>query len=56
VSKRIIKDFDSDAHHVMLEIFLSHPLLNGMLPNYIVDLKCVKQNHEILSNMKVGTT
>jgi hypothetical protein len=49
VSKKItlfiverIKDFDSNAHHIMLEIFLSHSLLNGMLPNYLTDLKCVK--------------
>jgi hypothetical protein len=62
VSKKIvlfaidqIKDFDSNAQHVMLEQFLSHPLFNGMLPDYLVDLKCVKQNHEILSNMRVGT-
>jgi hypothetical protein len=49
VSKKIIlfiveqiKDFDSNAHHIMLEKFLSHSLLNGMLPNYLRDLKCVK--------------
>ncbi len=63
VSKKIvlfavkqIKDFDSNAQHVMLEKFLSHPLFNGMLLDYLVDLKCVKQNHEILSKMKVGIT
>jgi hypothetical protein len=27
-----------------------------MLPNYLVDLKHVKQNHDILSNMKAGIT
>jgi hypothetical protein len=49
VSKKIvlfiveqIKDFDSNAHHIMLEKFLSHSLLNGMLPNYFKDLKCVE--------------
>jgi hypothetical protein len=40
----------------MLEKFLSHPFINGMLLDYLVDLKCVKQNHEILSNMKTGIT
>jgi hypothetical protein len=27
-----------------------------MLPYYLMDYKCVKQNHEKLSNMKVGIT
>jgi hypothetical protein len=40
----------------MLEKFVSHPLLNGMLLDYVVDLKHVKKNHEILSNMKAGIT
>jgi hypothetical protein len=51
-----MKDFDSNVQHIMLEKFLLHPLLNGMLLDYLVDLKCVKQNHEILSNMKARIT
>jgi hypothetical protein len=31
-------------------------LLNGMFRDYLVDLKCVKQNHEILSNMNAWIT
>jgi hypothetical protein len=46
-----MKDFDSNVQHIMLEKLLLHPLLNGMFRDYLVDLKCVKQNHEILSNM-----
>jgi len=51
-----MKDFDSNVQHIMFEFFFLHPLLNGVLPNYLGDLKCVRQNHEILSNMKVEIT
>jgi hypothetical protein len=51
-----MKDFDSNVQHIMFEFFFLHPLFNGVLPNYLGDLKCVKQNHEILSNMKVEIT
>jgi len=36
----------------MFEKFLLHPLLNGMLRDYLMNLKCVKWNHDILLNMK----
>jgi hypothetical protein len=44
-----IKDFDSNAQQIMLEFYFSHPLLNGMVHDYLRDLKCVKRNHVILS-------
>jgi len=48
----LMKDFDSKVKHIMLEKLFLHPLLNGMLPNYLMGFKYVKRNHEILSNMK----
>jgi hypothetical protein len=45
-----MKDLDSTTQHVVLEKFISHPLFNNMLFDYLAELQNVKQNHEVLSN------
>lgn len=47
-----MKDLDFTTQHDVLEKFISHPLLNNMFFYHLVDLQCVKGNHEVLSNMK----
>jgi hypothetical protein len=47
-----MKDLDFTTKHDVLEKFISHPLLNNMFFDYLVDLQRVKGNHEVLSNMK----
>ncbi len=51
-----MKDLDFMTQHDVLEKFISHPLLNSMFFDHLVDLQFVKGNHEVLSNMKARIT
>jgi len=47
-----MKDLDSITQHVVVEKFISHPLFNSMLLDYLANFGNAKQNHEVLSNKK----
>jgi hypothetical protein len=56
IALELIKDFEPSIQHVILEKCLSHTILQNLVPTYLTNVQSIKQNQEILSNMKFGTT
>lgn len=45
-----------EAQRVAIEKFISHPLVERMLPQYLSNLTSVKYEHKVLCNIKAGMT
>jgi hypothetical protein len=51
-----LKGLDCDAQQIVIQKFLIHPLVQGMVLNYIANLQCVKISQQIVSNLKSSIT
>jgi hypothetical protein len=49
-----LKDLELDVQQLVIEKFLAHSLIQHMIPNFLPNLECVKQNHKVILNMKSG--
>ncbi len=47
-----LKGLDCDAQQIVIEKFLTHPLVQDMVLNYLANLQCVKTSQQIVSNLK----
>ncbi len=47
-----VKELEHSVQHIIIEKFLSHSLVQGMLLGYFLDMYHVKHNHDVVSNMK----
>jgi hypothetical protein len=44
----------SIAKVYVIQKYLAHPLVKGMVPKYLFDLNIVQQRYEILTNVQIG--
>jgi uncharacterized protein YaaW (UPF0174 family) len=51
-----MKQLDLNVQQVIIEKFLTHPLMQSILPNYLTNLQCLKAHEEVMSNLKFGIT
>jgi hypothetical protein len=47
-----VNELEHNVQQIVIEKFLSHSLVQGMLPNYLLDMQHVKYSHDVVSNMK----
>jgi len=51
-----LKYLDCNTQKIVIENFLTHPLVKNMLPNYLVNIHCVKTNEKVISKLKTRMT
>jgi hypothetical protein len=52
IALEFIKDFEPSIQHSILKKFLNHFMLQNEVFEYLIDVQSIKQNQEILNNMK----
>ena len=51
-----LRGLSIEAQRACIEKFIAHPLIQGMIPDYLSDLPTVKLNYEVIGNIKSGMT
>jgi hypothetical protein len=50
----ITKDLDCRAQQIIIEKFISHPLIKNMILDYLSNLSIMTQNQKVISSLKTS--